>query len=494
MKETLRLERIVKKFPGVVALDHVNLKLAAGEVLALAGENGAGKSTLIKIISGAYQADEGDIYFNGTKMGKYTPKEAIDKGIAVIYQELSYMQYMSIAENIFLGNLPKEKGCIDYKKLGENSRKVQEEVGLGHLDPFTKVQFLSTAEKQLLEIARAYARNANVLILDEPTSALNEEETKILFDIVRNLQKEGKSVIYISHKLDEIFEICTDIQIMRDGKKVYEGKMDSISKDQIISEMVGRNIDDMYPVSERTIGDKVIEIKNLNYKFLKDISLAVRQGEIVGLYGLMGSGCSETLEALFGARKADFEEYLIDGKEVQISSPADAIRAGLAYTPGERKTEGLILVQSVMENISTVTLKNYRKGPFLNLRKERTIADRWIKTLNIKTPSPDTPVSSLSGGNQQKVILSKWLDNNPKLFLLNEPTKGIDVGAKVEIYKQIEDICKRKCGVLLVTSDLPELLGICDRVYILHEGVLVKEIDKNEMTKENVLKYALGEE
>lgn len=494
MKETLRLERIVKKFPGVVALDHVNLKLAAGEVLALAGENGAGKSTLIKIISGAYQADEGDIYFNGTKMGKYTPKEAIDKGIAVIYQELSYMQYMSIAENIFLGNLPKKKGCIDYKKLGENSRKVQEEVGLGHLDPFTKVQFLSTAEKQLLEIARAYARNANVLILDEPTSALNEEETKILFDIVRNLQKEGKSVIYISHKLDEIFEICTDIQIMRDGKKVYEGKMDSISKDQIISEMVGRNIDDMYPVSERTIGDKVIEIKNLNYKFLKDISLAVRQGEIVGLYGLMGSGCSETLEALFGARKADFEEYLIDGKEVQISSPADAIRAGLAYTPGERKTEGLILVQSVMENISTVTLKNYRKGPFLNLRKERTVADRWIKTLNIKTPSPDTPVSSLSGGNQQKVILSKWLDNNPKLFLLNEPTKGIDVGAKVEIYKQIEDICKRKCGVLLVTSDLPELLGICDRVYILHEGVLVKEIDKNEMTKENVLKYALGEE
>lgn len=494
MKETLRLERIVKKFPGVVALDHVNLKLAAGEVLALAGENGAGKSTLIKIISGAYQADEGDIYFNGTKMGKYTPKEAIDKGIAVIYQELSYMQYMSIAENIFLGNLPKKKGCIDYKKLGENSRKVQEEVGLGHLDPFTKVQFLSTAEKQLLEIARAYARNANVLILDEPTSALNEEETKILFDIVRNLQKEGKSVIYISHKLDEIFEICTDIQIMRDGKKVYEGKMDSISKDQIISEMVGRNIDDMYPVSERTIGDKVIEIKNLNYKFLKDISLAVRQGEIVGLYGLMGSGCSETLEALFVARKADFEEYLIDGKEVQISSPADAIRAGLAYTPGERKTEGLILVQSVMENISTVTLKNYRKGPFLNLRKERTIADRWIKTLNIKTPSPDTPVSSLSGGNQQKVILSKWLDNNPKLFLLNEPTKGIDVGAKVEIYKQIEDICKRKCGVLLVTSDLPELLGICDRVYILHEGVLVKEIDKNEMTKENVLKYALGEE
>lgn len=495
MLETLRMENIVKKFPGVVALDNVDLKLYAGEVLALVGENGAGKSTLIKIISGAYQADSGDIYLNGEKMGKYSPKEAIDKGIAVIYQELNYLPYLSIAENIFVGNLPKKNGIVDYKTLGERSRKIQMEVGLGHLDPFKKVMYLSTAEKQLLEIARAYARNANIFILDEPTSALNDEETKLLFNIVRKLQNAGKSIIYISHKLDEIFEICTDIQIMRDGKKVYEGKIDSITRNQIITEMVGRNIDDMYPISDREIGTEVLKVKNLNYKFLKNISLSVNQGEIVGLYGLMGAGCTEVLDALFGVggKKASYEEYLVDGKAVSISTPIEAIREGIAYTPGERKTEGLILSQSVMSNISTVTLRKYRRGPILDLKKERSIAKKWIETLNIKTPSPDTPVVSLSGGNQQKVILSRWLDNSPKLFLLNEPTKGIDVGAKVEIYKQIEEICKMNCGVLIVTSELQELLALCDRIYILFEGRIVKQLAKNEMSKENVLKYALGE-
>lgn len=493
MNEILRLENIVKRFPGVLALNKVNLAVSKGDVLALVGENGAGKSTLIKIISGAYQQDEGEIYFENQQIGKFSPKRAIECGIAVIYQELSYMPYMTVAENIFLGNLPMKNKVVDYQRLKAKSWEIQNEVGLGHVDPFTKVLQLSTAEKQLLEIARAYARKAKVLILDEPTSALNENETSILFGLIKKLQNDGKAIIYISHKMDEIFEICNRIQIMRDGTEVYTGKIEELSRNQIIQYMVGREIKDMYPISERVLGRDLLKITHMKNESLKDVSLTVREREIVGLYGLMGAGCQETLEAIFGYRKCIYDCFEIDQKAAEVHMPVQAIKKGLAYTPGERKTEGLMLNQSVLSNTLSVTLGKYKKHGILNWKKLREVTERWVQILNIKTPSVKTPVSSLSGGNQQKVILARWMDNQPRIFLLNEPTKGVDVGAKVEIYKQMEKICGSDSGILLVTSDLPELLAICDRVYVLHEGRIVKELQKADMTQENVVKYAIGE-
>lgn len=489
----LKLENITKRFPGVVALDHVDLAVDKGEVLALAGENGAGKSTLIKIISGAYQQDEGDIFLEGQKTVKLTPKKAIDSGIAVIYQELSYMPFMSIAENIFLGSQPKKHGAIDYRSLYQKSMEIQKEVGLGHLAPDVKVQKLSTAERQLLEIARAYARNMRILILDEPTSALNDKETQILFKQINKLKSEGKAIIYISHKLDEIYEICNKIQIMRDGQVVHYGDLKDMTKQQIISLMVGREIKDMYPISKREFGADLLTARGLCNDRLKDVSLCVKQGEIVGLYGLMGAGCPEVLESIFGIRKLTAGEIEIDGKSAPIKNPGAAIERGLAYTPGERKSEGLMLSQSVLSNLSMVTLKKYKRGPVLNLKREREAVKRWIDILRIKTPSIRTLVENLSGGNQQKVILARWLDNEPKVFLMNEPTKGIDVGAKVEIYKQIEDICKKKCAVILVTAELTEIMSVCDRIYVFHEGHVTGEFEKSQMTQEEIVKKAIGD-
>jgi ABC-type sugar transport system ATPase subunit len=493
MGAVLRLENIVKKFPGVTALDKVNLSVDAGDVLALVGENGAGKSTLIKVISGAYQPDEGQIYLHDQKIDKMSPKRAIELGIAVIYQELSYMPYMTIAENIFLGNLPMKRKMVDYKTLKTNSLEVQKKVGLGNLDPFTIVAKLSTSQKQLLEIARAIARNAQIIIFDEPTSALNEHETEILFNLIRKMQQAGKSIIYISHKLDEIFEISNKIQIMRDGVQVFFGNLSELNRDQIISYMVGREIKDMYPIGSRKLGNNLLTVEHLKNDVVKDVSITVKEKEIVGLYGLMGSGGPELLESLFGYRKYQSQRFEIEGKLVSIASPIDAINSGIAYTPGERKTEGLMLNQSVLANELVVTLSKYKKGGLLNWKKMTDAANSWIQTLNIRTPSAKTPVSSLSGGNQQKVILAKWLNNDPKLFLLNEPTKGIDVGAKVEIYKQMEKICESGSSILLVTTDLPELLAICDRVYVLFDGTVGKELGKSELTQENVVKYAVGD-
>lgn len=493
MAAMIELRGITKRFPGVLALNRVDLSAEAGDVLALVGENGAGKSTLIKIISGLYQQDEGTILMDGKDISRFTPAKSIEAGIAVIYQELSYMPYMSIAENIFLGSQPRKKGMIDYKALREKSKEIQKEVGLEHRNPFSRVSELSTAEKQLLEIARAYVRNVRVFILDEPTSALNDAETKLLFRIIRKMQKEGKAVIYISHKLDEIFAVCNKIQIMRDGETVYRAMVRDITKEQIISHMVGRTIRDMYPIGKRQFGEILLSVSHLSTEKLEDINIHVRQREIVGIYGLMGAGSEDVLEALFGLKRLTEGEIRIRGKDVRLSSPIQAIRSGFAYTPGERKTEGVMLNQTVCSNISVVTLGNYRRGPFLSPPKEKKMVEEWVDTLKIKTPSIQTRAVSLSGGNQQKVILARWLNNRPDIFLMNEPTKGIDVGAKVEIYKEMERICENDGAVLFVTSDMLELMGVCDRVYVMHEGRIAAEYEKADMTQENIVKSAIGE-
>ena len=493
MMELLRAENITKHFPGVLALNHVSLHLNSGDVLALIGENGAGKSTLVKILSGAYQQDDGEIWLKGTSMGKMTPRRALDCGIAVIYQELNYMPYMTVAENLFLGNPPIKHGIVDYHTLKKDSIDILKSIGLGYIDPFSKVQKMTTAEKQLLEISRAVTRNADILILDEPTSALNDREIEVLFEQIRTLQKQGKGIIYISHKIEEIFHICNKIQIMRDGRVVYTGRMNDIGKEDIISYMVGRNIKDMYPITPRPLGKHILEVNRLQCSGVKDISLNVNAGEIVGLYGLLGSGCEEVLKSLFGIVKKRAQNIFVSGKKVSLQSPIDAIRSGIAYAPGERKTEGLILGQSVRSNITAVTLKKYRKFRFiLNLKKERAVAQKWVEALNVKTQTVETPAVSLSGGNQQKVILARWLNNKPKLFLMNEPTRGIDIGAKVEIYKRMESICKSGCGILLVTSDLTELVSICDRVYVLREGTLAGEYTKSQINARSIMKSAVG--
>lgn len=489
----LEMKGITKRFPGVIALNNVSLKVNSGEVLAVVGENGAGKSTLIKIMSGAYQQDEGQILFEEKDEGKMIPSRALALGITAIYQELTNVKGLSIAENIFLGSQPTHGGLIDYKKLYADSMNIQEQVGLGHLRPSTLLGQLSTAEQQLVEIGRAYSKELKVIIMDEPTSALNQEETDKLMDIIRKLKSEGKGIIYISHKLDEVFAIADRVQVLRNGESVYEGGIKDTTKEAIINSMCGRELKDMYPVSKRELGDVVFEIKGLDDGFLHDISLNVRRHEIVGLYGLMGSGCSEIIQCAFGVRKYRKGEFYVQGQKTEIHQPMDAKKAGLAYVPAERKREGLMLGHSVLSNLTIVTLKDFVRGLFIDLKRERETALKWISNYRIKTPSPYTPASSLSGGNQQKIVISKWVATRPKVFMLNDPTKGIDVGAKVEIYKDIEALCKAGCGVLYVAAELPELLGIADRVYVVHEGKLVAEYEGDEITQVNIVKSAIGE-
>lgn len=489
----LEMRGITKRFPGVVALNNVSLTIHSGEVLAVVGENGAGKSTLIKIMSGAYQQDEGQVLFEGHDEGKLIPARALELGITAIYQELTNVKGMSIAENIYLGSQPRKGAFIDYKKLYAQSRDIQNEVGLGYLSPETLLGKLSTAEQQLVEIGRAYSKTLKVIIMDEPTSALNQEETEKLFAIIRKLRDMGKGIIYISHKLDEVFEIADRVQVLRNGESIYEGAIADTDRESIINSMCGRELKDMYPVSKRELGDVVFEVKNLSDGFLDNVSLNVRKHEIVGLYGLMGSGCSEILECAFGKRRCKTGQFFVNGEEVKIQQPQDAMSAGIAYVPAERKREGLIIGHSVLNNLTIVTLKDFVGRFFLNLKKERKTATGWVENYRIKTPSLNTRVSSLSGGNQQKIVISKWVAMKPKVFMLNDPTKGIDVGAKVEIYKDVERLCKAGCSVLYVAAELPELLGIADRVYVLHEGKLVGEFTGDEITQKNIVKSAIGE-
>ena len=490
----LKLEGITKQFPGVKALDSVDLEVLRGEVHAIVGENGAGKSTLIKIIAGAYRKDAGKLFFDGEEIENITPQMSLKKGISVIYQELSYLGPMSIAENIFIGSQSKTKAnLIDYKTMMQRSKEVQETVGLGNYNPRTEVRFLSTAEKQLIEIARAYTRDLKLLILDEPTSALNEKETERLFSIINTLKEKGCGIIYITHKMDEIFTIADRVTVMRDGKHIITKNIGETTRDQIITAMVGREIKDLYPVTNRDKGDVILDVQHLSSGILKDVSISACSGEIVGLYGLMGCGNDRLLECIFGKTPIESGTITVKGGKAELKNPRAAIAQGIAYAPSERKTEGLLLSQSVCSNISCVTLGKMKKRGVLDLKREKAVAKAWVDKLRIKTPTVETPVVSLSGGNQQKVILARWLENNPTLFLMNEPTKGIDVGARAEIYAQMGQICEQGSCVVFVTSDLPELLGISDRVYVFHEGIMTGEIAKENLTQENVVKKAIGE-
>lgn len=495
MKNTeilLQMNHIRKEFPGVVALNNVSLELKKGEILALLGENGAGKSTLIKILAGAKTADSGEIILDGEKIEVTSPLEMITKGISVVYQELNYLNDLNIAENIFLGNLPKAKmGGVDFTKLKMETERLLSMVGLD-VSPMTEVSQLSVAQKQMMEIAKALSKKSKVLVLDEPTSAINLTEAQILFKLLKQLADQGTSIIYISHKMDEIFEISDRVQVLRDGSDIGTRNTKDTDVDELVSMMVGRSIENMYPKEEIAHGDVAIEVKGLCAKGLKDISFSVRSGEIVGMFGLLGSGRTEIAECLFGKRYMEKGEVRVNGKSVQIKNPATAIAEGIAYLPRERKSEGLLMMRDVKENITVVFKKKLRKMLGFDLKEEKKLAKLWVEKLKIKTPGICTPIESLSGGNQQKVALSKWLINDPKILILNEPTRGIDVGAKVEIYKLMEELCQKGLAIILISSETPEIMGMSDRILVIHEGAVHGELSRGEFDQEKVMHYAIG--
>ncbi|MDO5324598.1 MAG: sugar ABC transporter ATP-binding protein [Clostridia bacterium] len=481
---------ICKSFPGVKALTDVSITLHRGEVVALLGENGAGKSTLIKVLSGIYQPDAGEIRMDGQTVHFDLPLQARNAGIGVIHQELNYVPTISIAENIFMGKLPKKHGFVDYKTMYAESSRILKKVGL-ELDPRIQISTCAVAQKQLIEIAKVLSADARVLILDEPTSALNDVETNYLFDLIRRASEAGIAILYISHKLEELFAIADRVVVLRDGCVTGELNIRNTNKNELIARMVGRELTDLFPKTSNPIGDVALEVDHLTTEAFQDVSFKTHRGEIFGIYGLMGSGHQEIGAALFGQIDHSAGSIRVCGKEVRIRQPMDAINNGLAYVPAERKTEGLVLNQSVEVNIASARYS--RERPFwLRRKKDAQSAQKWIEQLRIKTPSRDTITESLSGGNQQKVILGKWLELSPDVFILNEPTRGIDVGSKSEIYRILNDLCADGKCVIIITSEMPELLSMSDEIMVMFEGRVSGYLKGSEATQEDVVRLAIG--
>jgi len=492
----LQMKNVVKQYPGVLALDKVDLDLRKAEVFALIGENGAGKSTLMNILSGAINRDSGDILIDGNEIPLFTkPSEQMEAGIAIIYQELNYLEEMTIAENLFMGCVP-VKGFlkqVDYKKMKRDSQELLASFDLSY-HPFTLVKTLTIAEKQIIEIIRAVSKDIKVLIMDEPTSSLNDVETRQLFGFIESLKKKGVSVIYISHKLDEVFTIADRVQVMRDGKKVDVLDVKSTSHSELVKLMVGRTITDMYPKEGIKIGEEVLRVENMSCHITKDVSFSVKKGEILGLFGLVGSGRVEAVEGLLGINSIHAGKIFIEGEEIKIANPIEAKKKGIAYIPSDRKEEGLVLMHSVKDNLTVTRVDEIGKGFKIDSKKEKEYCETWINKLRIKTPSPFVSIESLSGGNQQKVVIAKWLLTNPKVLIMNDPTRGIDVGAKVEIYKVMEELCKEGISIIVVSSELPETVGITDRMVIFSDGQVVGEFDRSEYDQNKILHLAVGGE
>ena len=488
----LNIINISKAFPGVQALKGINLSVKKGIVLALAGENGAGKSTLMKILSGILPMDEGEIFLEGKKVDISGPLASQKMGISIIYQELNSLLNMNIAENIFLGREPKKNGVIDKKSMHEEAAKLLTHVGL-NVDTRTKLSALSTAQKQMIEVAKALSFNAKLIIMDEPTSSLTEVETQTLFSIIRRLRSQGVTIIFISHRMKEIFEIADEIAIMRDGTMVCTLETAQTDENEVIGNMVGREISDMYAKTPAEIGDVMLEVRNLStHKLLKNISFSVRKGEILGFAGLVGAGRSEVMRALFGIDPKTGGEIFINGEPVAIRNTVDAIRHDIGFLPEDRKEQALILMMSIKRNITLPALLNFRKGLFLRKSLESAAAKKHIKALDIRTPGEDQLVQNLSGGNQQKVTIGKWMEINPKLLILDEPTRGIDVKSKKEIHSLMSELAKQGVAIVMISSELPEVLGMSDRIIVMHEGRITGAVSREEATQELVMKLAIS--
>ncbi|GAA0181989.1 L-arabinose ABC transporter ATP-binding protein AraG [Clostridium sediminicola] len=492
MRSTLEFRNITMEFPGVKALDNMSFKAYGGEVLAFLGENGAGKSTLLKILYGDYQPTSGKVFLDGKENEFKNPNDAINAGISIIYQERQVVPYLSVAENIFMGNMPEKNGMIDFKTMNKNAQKVIEEFKL----PFKatdKVRDLSVAYQQMVEIMKAYSRDIKVIAFDEPTASLSDAEINSLFDIIEKLKKRNVVVLYVSHRLKEIFQITERVVVFKDGKFVDLLNTKETNDKELVKLMVGRNLGDIFDNLDRNkkFGEDILKLHKVNNDYIKDISFNLRKGEVLGLAGLVGAGRTEVVRTIFGADKIESGNIYLDGKEIKLRSPKDAIELGIALCPEDRKEEGIAPVRSVKDNTTMAILPKICKGLFVDFSKEKEITRKSIDDLSIKTPSMNKAIKELSGGNQQKVILGRWLAINPKVLILDEPTKGIDVGAKAEFYRIICEVAKKGIGVIVISSELPEIIGICDRILVMKNGRITGEISSEEATEEIILEYAM---
>ena len=493
-KPILEMQHISKSFPGVKALDDVDFNLLKGEVHALVGENGAGKSTLMKILSGFHSGDTGRILFAGKDVDIQSPKDAITLGISTIYQDIMNVPSITVGENILLGDRPRNRfGVINWKELNQKVSEICDDLDID-LDPKQIVSTLSAAKQQLIEIVKALSYKAKIVIMDEPTASLTEDEKNILFRIIRRIKEDGISVVYISHRMDEIFEICDRVTVFRDGKKVVTKAVSDTNHHEVIGFMIGREIEEMFDKEKaHSNQDVILEVKDLsNAMFFHNISFSVYKGEILGFAGLVGAGRSEVMKSIFGILHKDSGEIYLEGKKVEIKSPNEAIEYGLGMVPENRKIEGLVMGMQVDQNITIGSLDRISRAGFIQKKKEKKYVEEYINSLSIKCSSPSQKVMNLSGGNQQKVILSRWLLRNPEILILDEPTAGIDVGSKAEIHKLIIEIAKKGTTIILISSEMTELLMMSNRIIVMKEGQIVSTVNSSEASEEIILRSMTG--
>lgn len=486
----LEMHDISKKFQGVHALDKVSFAALDSKVNILIGENGAGKSTLMKILVGAIQKDSGIIRINGKEVDITQPTDAINLGVGMIYQELNLIQDMTVAENIFLGREPTSMGLVDGQKLVKEAKQLLDYLKID-IDPKVRVGTLSVAKQQMIEIAKAISLQARILVMDEPTSSLTEHEVKQLFEIIRKLNSEGVTIIYISHRMEEIYEIGDYITVMRDGKLVGDWPIAELSVQQLISHMVGREINLVFPKKEVEIGEEILKVVNLTKRGkFKNVCFNLRRGEILGFSGLVGAGRTEIANAIFGSDVADSGEIWVSGKKVQIKSPVDAINLKIGFVPEDRKKLGVNLMDTIARNICITIIDDISTFGFIDFKRKQKVCTRMVEKLSIKTPSLQQLVGNLSGGNQQKVVIAKWIAREVDILILDEPTRGVDVGSKSEIHKLIVELAQHGVGIILISSELPEVMGMSDRLIILHEGSVKGVLNAQETTQEKVMAYA----
>ncbi len=484
------IRNVSKSFPGVKALDHVSMSVDHGEIRALVGENGAGKSTLMKILNGNYQADEGSLLIDGTEVHIANPTIAAQHGISIIFQELNLVDGLSIAENIFAGRLSDNGKLINWKDIRAKAKAYLDRIGFD-ADPRTEVGTLSVAGKQMVEIAKALSYNSQLILMDEPSAMLTQNELEKLFEIIRDLKAKGVSVIYISHRLEEIFSICDSVTVMRDGQIIDTKPVGDVTRDRLVEMMVGREISQTFPAREHKIGEEVLRVENLKRRGGKaSVSFSLHKGEVLGVAGLVGAGRTETMRALYGVDYIGGGTVYVKGKKISKSNPKAAKEAGIAFLTEDRKEEGLTIDFTVKSNIVMANLDKIKSGAFLNNRKENEIADKYIAAIKVKTPSRMQKVLNLSGGNQQKVVVAKWFNTDSDIIIMDEPTRGIDVGAKLEIYEIINELVSSGKAVIMISSELPEVIGMSDRVLVMKNDAIAAELTGEQINAVDIMRYA----